>query len=141
MQLILGSQKNVVDVAEIVEEGNVLLGDFSTRGGRLHQDDGFMLCAMLLSDLVNYAFSRTEEQAQSRPFFVFLDEGHRVMTQDVADMLDQCRKFGLHLCIANQHISQLREKDPRLYSSVMTNATTKIIFGGLSSPDVEVLVR
>ena len=51
------------------------------------------------------------------------------------------RKFGLHLILAHQHLSQLREAGEKVYSSVMTSAQTKVVFGGLSPEDAPIVAE
>ena len=55
--------------------------------------------------------------------------------------MDGGRKFGLHLILAHQHLGQLREKDPEVYYSTLTNARTKIVFGGLNDEDVDLIAK
>ena len=57
------------------------------------------------------------------------------INEDVARILDEGRKFGLHLILAHQHLAQLKKAGEDIYHSVMTDAKTKIIFGGLSAED------
>lgn len=140
IQLIIGRTENVLDFEDLFENKKILLCNLSQRG-RLAQDDAFLLGAWLVSEMVNYAKSRQEEQAKENPFFLFLDEFQNFITPDVGKILDECRKFGLHLIMAHQHLAQLKEEDPRLYSSVMTNARTKVVFGGLAWEDVEMIEK
>src|SRR5216684_7363113 len=53
------------------------------------------------------------------------------------------RELGLHCVLAHQTLGQLRAEDETgyLYSSVQGCARTKFYFGGLSSEDLDVLVR
>lgn len=141
VQLIMGRQENTIDIQDIVENRKVLLCNLSTRGGQLHRDDAFLIGCLMVSELTNFAFSRTEEQSLKNPFFLFLDEFQNFISPDMTAILDQCRKFGIHLILAHQHLSQLKEKDAQLYSSVMGSARNKVVFGGLSESDVEILER
>jgi hypothetical protein len=51
------------------------------------------------------------------------------------------RKFGLHLVLAHQHLHQLKEKDPEVYYSTLTNARVKAVFGGLIDEDLDILAK
>src|SRR2546422_305931 len=51
------------------------------------------------------------------------------------------RKFGLHLTLAHQHLAQLKEKDPEVYYSTLTNARSKVVFGGLNDEDVDLIAK
>ena len=63
------------------------------------------------------------------------------MSDDFARILDQTSKYGLRLILSHQHLSQLRRYGEHILMSVMTNARTKAVFGGLSYADAETLVR
>ena len=73
------------------------------------------------------------------PCYLYVDECQRYLIQDVANILDQSRKFGLHAILAHQHLGHLREAGEHIYRSVMTNARTKVIFGGLDDEDATVM--
>jgi hypothetical protein len=63
------------------------------------------------------------------------------LTPDIPEMLDQAAKYGIHLILCHQHLSQLEEMDKRIYGAVMGNAKTKIVFGGLSDKDGTTMAR
>jgi hypothetical protein len=68
-----------------------------------------------------------------------MDEFQHFASKDICEILDGGRKFGLHLILAHQHLSQLREKEPEVYYSTMTNARTKVVFGGMMDEDLRIL--
>ena len=41
------------------------------------------------------------------PFFVYVDEAHRYVTDDVEGLLTQARKFGIGVTLAHQYLGQL----------------------------------
>ncbi len=47
---------------------------------------------------------------------------------------DRSRKRGIHLIKAHKNLAQIREDDPKLYSSVMGNSAIKVVLG-LNNPD------
>jgi hypothetical protein len=61
-----------------------------------------------------------------------MDEFQNFATLDVPHMLDEGAKYGLHLLLFHQRLSQL---DTNLHGS-MKNAHTRFIFGGLPRLDV-----
>ncbi len=73
-------------------------------------------------------------------FFLFLDEFQEYITHDVASMLDQVRKGGLHLVLSHQHLDQLGDDDA-LQSSIATNARIKAVFGGLDYASATVIAQ
>jgi hypothetical protein len=63
------------------------------------------------------------------------------LNESIQRILDESRKRGLHLILANQHLSQLRAAGDTVYNAIMTDAQTKVIFGGLSTEDAEIMVK
>jgi hypothetical protein len=140
VKLTIGRTQNVLDFKDIFENQKILLCNLSQKQNRLAKDDSFLLGVLLISEMVNYTKSREEEVGKQKPFFLFIDEFQRFLTPDIGETLDECRKFGLHLVMAHQHLAQLEKEDPVLYNSVKTNARTKVIFSG-SWDDLEILER
>jgi hypothetical protein len=56
-------------------------------------------------------------------------------------MLDETRKFGLHVVLAHQRLGQLGKRDGAIYNGVMAGAQTKVVFGGMTDDDAEVMAR
>ncbi len=98
-----------------------------------------MIGTLLVNEIITAAFARKKGERQ--PFYFFIDEFQRFATKDICEILDGGRKFGLHLILAHQHLNQLKEKDPEVYYSTLTNARLKAIFGGLIDDDLEILTK
>ena len=77
----------------------------------------------------------------SRPFYLYIDECARFVNEDIGRILDEGRKFGLHLILAHQHLAQLKKAGEEVYQAVMTDAKTKVVFGGLNTEDARVLAE
>jgi hypothetical protein len=134
---IIGQKDRVLDFRRAMDEGHVILVNLASRG-RLSDDNARLLGALLVNDLFLKARQRPPK---SRPFYLYIDECSLFVNDDIARILDEGRKFGLHLILAHQHLNQLRKAGETVYSAVMTNAQTKVIFGGLSVEDAEVMAR
>ena len=91
-----------------------------------------------MNDLFLKARSRPKD---SRPFYLYIDECGRFVNDDIGRILDEARKFGLHLVLAHQHLSQLKKAGEEVYSAVMTNAQTKVVFGGLTPEDARIMAE
>lgn len=137
MRRILGQSQNTIDFRKIMDEGYIVLVNLSW-GGTVSPQNARMLGTLLINDLFTAARGRP---AGSRPFYLYIDEFAEFANEDTAQILDQCRKWGLHLTIAHQHLEQLKRVDEKVYYSVLTNAKTKLVFGGLTPDDAEVLAK
>lgn len=134
---IIGQRERVLDLRRAMDEGHVILVNLAGRG-RLSDDNARLLGALLVNDLFLKARHRPQ---RSRPFYLYIDECALFVNEDLARILDEARKFGLHLILAHQHLAQLRRAGEAVESAVMTNAQTKVVFGGLSAEDAETMAR
>ena len=135
---ILGQHTKTVDFPAILHERKILLVNLA-RQNSISEDNQHLLGTLLVNELMTAAFGRRPHERT--PFFVFVDEFSHFVTKDACEILDGGRKFGLHLILAHQHLGQLREKDPEVYYSTLTNARTKIVFGGLNDEDVDLIAK
>ena len=137
IRLIIGQTEQTIDFRNIMDEGYVLLANLSA-SDKISDDNARLLGALIVNDLFMKAKGRERD---SRPFYLYIDECGLFMNNDIARILDEARKFGLHLILAHQHLAQLKKAGEDVYHSVMTDAKTKVIFGGLSAEDAEVLAK
>src|SRR5947208_12739221 len=75
-----------------------------------------------------------------RPFTLYLDEFQEYITDDIASMLDQVRKGGLHMVLAHQHLGHFKT-NIHLLKSILTNARLRAVFGGLDYEDASMLTN
>jgi len=133
----IGQIDNTIDFAKIMAEGWVILVNLST-SDKISDDNARLLGTLIVNDLFMKAKSRPKN---SRPFYLYIDECARYINEDIGRILDEGRKFGLHLILAHQHLSQLKKAGEDIYHAVMTDAKTKVIFGGLNVDDARVLTE
>lgn len=129
VRAVLGRNERVFDGRAFMDGGGVLLCNLSTGGYRLPQEDARLLGMLLVNDLVQKARGRPKG---SRPFYLYIDECYQYLNEDIAIILDQMRQFGLHLILAHQHLGQLDAAGSLIKGSIMTDACTKVVFGGLT---------
>jgi hypothetical protein len=136
MEMIFGRQKGVLDLRDVMDSGKMLLVNLSSR--KIHQDIARLLGTLLVNEFFLAAKMRPKE---SRPFYLAIDEFENYVTQDIADVLDQGPKFGLHLVLAHHSLEQLKEQNKKVYAAVMQNAKIKILYGGLTYENAEILTK
>jgi hypothetical protein len=135
---IIGQTENTLDFRRIMDEGYVLLVNLAT-SNRISQENAKLLGTLMINDIFLKAKGRPEG---SRPFYLYIDECAQFINEDVARILDEGRKFGLHLILAHQHLNQLKnDAGDKVYHSVMTDAKTKVIFGGLDFESAKTLAE
>jgi hypothetical protein len=134
---VLGQVKCSLDFRALMDEGYVVLCNLSS-GRSVSHDNAQLLGTLIVNDLF---LAATERPPRSKPFYLYVDECGLFINEDIARILDEGRKFGLHLILAHQHLAQLKKAGEDVYHSVMTDAKTKVIFGGLSPEDAKVLAE
>ena len=137
---ILGQRQHTLDLRSVMDRGDIVLISLLPSGGLSH-DNTRLLGTLLTSEFFLRAVERDVAYAARHPFTLYVDECYDYLTSDIERMLDQTRKFGLHLVLSHQRLSQLRQRSEAVYSGVMTGAQTKIVFGGLADEDAEVMAR
>jgi hypothetical protein len=137
IRLILGQSGPLLDFRRVMDEGGIVLVNLESRGN-LGEDHARMLGALIANDLFLKANARPKG---SRPFYFYIDECGRYVNESIQRILDESAKRGLHLILANQHLAQLRQAGEVAYGAIMTNAQTKVIFGGLRTEDAETMVK
>jgi hypothetical protein len=125
---IIGQRDRVLDVQGMMERGEVLLVNLK-RADHLgfSRDRARLVGNLLVNAFFNAALARRADT--SRPFYLYIDEAYDYLTKDIESILDQTRKFGLHLVLSHQRIGQLRDRGEAIESGVMEGAQTKVVFG------------
>lgn len=135
---IIGRQRRTVNFPSVLDGQKILLINLA-RQNTISEDYQQMLGTLLVNELLTAAFARP--RGQRAPFYCFIDEFSRFVTKDICEILDGGRKFGLHLILAHQHLNQLKQKDPEVYYSTLTNARLKSVFGGLAEEDLDLMSK
>jgi len=140
MRTVICSPQSL-DLESALHGGRILLLNFA-KYQPLLADPLKMLARMFMSDLLAHAFKGYGEGKfnENKPIYFMVDEVQNMATRQMCDALDEGRGIGLHCIISHQHMHQLADEDKSgyLYSSVMTDARTKLITGGLHPEDLKV---
>ncbi len=137
LRQMLGHPDNALDFRKIMDNQQVLLCDL---GGE--PETRRLLGSLLVTFLEYAAFTRRAIPTWQRtPFFLYMDEFQDFSANDgsaktLSQILSEARKFGLHLILAHQSLSQLQTR----LSGAMGNIQTKVLFG-MSRQDAEVFGR
>ena len=138
---MLGQTSRTLDLRGIMDRGEILIVNLAAASGQLSVDNARLLGTLLISELFLQALGRDRAMAHNRPFTLYLDEAGEYVTDDVHHMLEQTRKFGLHVVLAHQNLSQLKLRSEKIYRGIRSGTQTKIIFGGLDDDDAEEMAR
>ena len=139
VRLMLSLTKGTIDLAACMEQGDIVL--VNLRPDRISEDNARLIGTLFTNGLFRAALRRDPRTAGRQPFYLYIDECYDFLSEDVEAMLDQTRKFGLHVTLSHQHLEQLRKRGEHIYGAVMGNARTKVVFGGLRDEDATILAN
>jgi DNA helicase HerA-like ATPase len=130
----LGQVKMKVDVPGILDQGKILIVNLAK--GSLGEDAARLLGALIAASLSAAAMERSSTSGGGRKdFTLIMDEAHCFLSEGMAAVLSESRKFGLRLIIAHQFLGQLA---PPLREAVLGNVGSIFAFR-VSGEDAEVL--
>ena len=116
----------------IMDEGKGIIVNLAK--GQLGSDTANVLGGLLVSSIVNAAFTRYDvAESERRPFFLYVDEFPSFSTSVFANALSEVRKYGLGLTLAHQHVHQA---DRDIIEAILGNVGSIVVFriGVLDAP-------
>jgi hypothetical protein len=138
----MGLPQGNLDLLGAMNEGAIVLVNLGS-SGYLDRESARVFASLLLNEFFETAMQRAQQAMagkQPETYSLYLDEFQEYITDDVAAMLDQVRKGGLHMVLAHQHLGHLAD-NPRLLKSIFTNARLRAVFGGLDYEDASFLAN
>lgn len=126
LQAFLGLKEGNINVRELVDKNAIILVNLA-RSGYLDSEPAKVFASLLLNEFREAAMRRA---GTKKHFLLALDEFQEYVTFDLASMLDETRKGGVHLVLAHQRLGHI-ERDRELRDAVFSNCRVKAVFGGL----------
>lgn len=125
---IIGQSKSTLNFREAMDTGKIILVNLSK--GLLGELDAQLLGMLIIGKIFSSAMGRvTVKPEQRRPLFLYIDEFQNFTTDSIAYLLSEARKFGIHLTLANQNLTQLSAGSGKqnILDSVLGNVGSMII--------------
>jgi hypothetical protein len=117
LETILSSPKNDVDFPAIMDGRKIFLANLSK--GQLGQETTALLGGMLMTAFSQAALARSDQPEHRRiPFHLVADEFQTYLVQSFATILEEARKYGLHLTLANQTLDQVGDLQSSLFGNI-----------------------
>lgn len=125
----MGLSGRPLDLISVMNTGAILLVNLKP-SDQLSHENARVFGALLVNELFEAAVRRAEYSGGGKipAFYLYIDEFQNFVSLDIADMLDQVRKFGLFAVLAHQRFGQL---DENVIDAALTNCRIKAVFGGL----------
>ncbi|MDP3740883.1 MAG: type IV secretion system DNA-binding domain-containing protein [bacterium] len=140
MRNIIGQSHSAFDFREVMDEGKILLVNLSK--GKTGEVNAMLLGLIIVSRLQMAALARADiPESKRRDFYVYIDEFQNFVTDSIATILSEARKYHLDLIMAHQYIGQLvQNNDTKIRDAVFGNAGTMISFR-IGVEDAEIMAK
>jgi len=133
---IIGQEKSLFDLSDIMNEGKILLADLSK--GKLGEENSMLLGGLLITKFQLAAMARvTIAEEERKDFYLYVDEFQNFATESFVNILSEARKYRLNLILAHQYLDQVPES---IIKAVFGNVGNMIIFR-CGSLDAEVFSK
>ncbi|OGH80811.1 MAG: hypothetical protein A3I29_05000 [Candidatus Magasanikbacteria bacterium RIFCSPLOWO2_02_FULL_44_11] len=138
---IIGQSKSGFNFREVMDKKKILLVNLSK--GLVGEINANLLGMIVVSKLQMAALERAslpEEERQD--FYLYMDEFQNFITDSIATILSEARKYRLELIIAHQYMKQLEDNKGKttVRDAVLGNAGTIVSFR-IGVEDAEVLSK
>lgn len=136
---MIGRPQDTLCIREKMDRQQIVLCNLSK--GALGVTESRLLGTMLLAQIFAAGLERgLQPSKQRKPVNIYVDEFQNFVSDNMASMLSEARKFGLRLVLANQTLGQLKANTGQqdLLETVLGNVGNMILFR-LGVPDAEQL--
>ncbi len=126
---IIGQTHSGVDFREVMDKKKILLVNLSK--GQIGEMNSNLLGLIVVTKLQMAALSRVNLPEEERnDFYLYIDEFQNFITDSIATILSEARKYRLDLILAHQYIAQLTPKqgDTKVRDSIFGNVGTMLVF-------------
>ena len=111
---IFCQQESTVDFRQAMDNREIVLCKLPKAQG-FTKEELHLMGIIILDKIVQAGFSRGALPVEQRiPFRCYIDEFARYATQDIADGLDELRKYKVSFVLAHQRLNQLMRESPDL---------------------------
>ena len=135
---VFGLHAPSIDFQEVIAKRKIVIVNLKTDA--VHRDHTKPIAGFIIRELMNIAQSTPEEQRV--PHNLMIDEAGEYLGEDFKDILEECRKYKLSLCVGGQTMSSFQLGDSvDIGSELQSHCKTVVCFQQRSITDVEVLAR
>ncbi len=128
MRNVIGQPKSGFDMRKIMDNKKILLVNLSK--GKVGEINSDLLGLVIVSKLQMAALGRADLPQDKRyDFYLYIDEFQNYVTDSIATILAEARKYRLNLTMAHQYINQLvKNQDTSVRDAVFGNVGTLSVF-------------
>jgi len=121
---ILGQKTRSFRMQQVLDEGKILIVNLSK--GKIGEDAASLLGSILVTSIQLAALHRASQaEEKRRPFYLYVDEMHSIISSAFADILAEARKYKLSMFLAHQYMEQISDE---VKAAIIGNVGTLITF-------------
>jgi type IV secretory pathway TraG/TraD family ATPase VirD4 len=141
MRNIIGQPRNSFDFREVMDKQKILLVNLSK--GKTGEVNAQLLGLIIVSKLQMAAMGRADMAEEDRKdFYLYIDEFQNFVTDSIATILSEARKYRLNLIMGHQYMNQLVESGGKttVRDAVLGNVGTMLV-SRIGPEDSEILEK
>ncbi|MFA4937347.1 MAG: type IV secretion system DNA-binding domain-containing protein [Patescibacteria group bacterium] len=140
MRNIIGQPKSGFNFRDIMDKQKILLVNLSK--GTTGEVNSSLLGLIIVSKLQMAAMTRASlVESERKDFYLYIDEFQNFITDSVATILSEARKYRLDLIVTNQYLQQLVQgADTKIRDAILGTVGTLISFK-IGVEDAELLAK
>lgn len=141
MRNIMGQQKSGFDFRDIMDKQKILIVNLAK--GKTGEVNAKLIGLIIVAKLQMAALGRADlPEEQRKDFYLYIDEFQNFITDSIATILSEARKYRLNLIIAHQYLGQLTDEKGKsdIRDAVLGNAGTMAAFR-IGPEDAELLAK
>lgn len=148
MRNIIGQAHSGIDFREVMDKQKILLVNLSK--GKIGEVNANLLGLVIVSKLQMAAMARAQlPESERKDFYLYIDEFQNFITDSIATILSEARKYRLCLTMAHQYLGQLLVSssvvgggggEARIRDAVLGTVGTMITFK-IGIEDAEILAK
>ena len=126
LRQVVGQRDGKLDLARMVAGRHIVLAKLSQ--GEIGSANAYLLGSLLIAKLNQVALARQRlSQSTRRPFYCYVDECQHFVSESVATLLTEARKYGVGFTLAHQTLGQLSQS-PSVAAALMGSVFTRVVF-------------
>jgi hypothetical protein len=140
MRNIIGQQKSGFNLRDIMDKKKILIVNLSK--GKTGEVNASLLGLIIVAKLQMAALGRADMSEESRSdFYLYIDEFQNFVTDSIATILSEARKYKLDLILAHQYMGQLvKDQKTEVRDAVLGNVGTMFV-SRVGAEDIEILEK
>lgn len=140
VQAIFAHAAYTINFREIIDERGILLVNLR-ESDFLSADQRMAIASLFIHEIWTASKVADRFERPVVPYYLFIDEAHALIGEDMLQMLARGRKYKLSLILIGQYLSQFKKGDIDMIPAILSLCRTFACFQQLNPEDLEILKK